>query len=50
MTRIEWRDLSNAELRLRLENKTKSPVWADYAVRRRDRPEWDAAIELALKP
>ena len=50
MTRIEWRDLSDSELRAKLENRGVHPGTAAIMVKHRETPSGQDAIELWLRP
>ncbi len=47
--RIEWRDLSDSEVRIRLENRGVDAEDADAAVRHRETVEGDCFIEKVLR-
>lgn len=49
MTRTEWRDLSDSELRLRLENRGVNPVIARMLVANREVPDVVERIEKELQ-
>ena len=48
--RDEWRDLSDSELRLKLENRGVHPVAAGILVKLRDTAEGEARIEGRINP
>lgn len=50
MVRDEWRDLSNSELRLKLENRGVHPVAAEILVKLRDTAQGSAQIEGRINP
>ncbi len=48
--RTEWTDISNGELRAKIEQRGWTSDVARQAAQYRDRPDWAAWIEQVLKP
>lgn len=48
--RDEWRDLSNSEVRLKLENRGVHPAAAEILVKLRDQEREAAIIESRINP
>jgi SOS response regulatory protein OraA/RecX len=48
--RVEWTDLSDSELRAKLEQRGVRPGDAERAAQRREQPAWAEMIERVLKP